>query len=702
MPAQFSRRALLCAGSALCSILSLVAAPAWAADDATDMPEMTITGTREGKLKSETPAAVTVIGKEAIDQAKPAHPMELMNKVPGAAIMVTNGEGHTTGIRHPIGTSQVYLYLEDGIPTRAPGFFNHNALFEVNLPQSGGIEVTRGPGSALHGSDAIGAVFNTLSNPPSDKPEAKVTAEGGSYGWGRVLATASNTFGDTGIRGDINGTHTDGWRRHTLYDRQSATFRVDQVLGDGVNVRSVLTGSNIDMETGAGARLTKSDYLDNPTENYHSIAWRRVRAMRASISFDKDFGATLVSVTPFVRSNYMDMNPSYSLSSDPSIQLSGHSSLGVQAKVRHDFAPWRTRLIAGTDFDYTKGFRDEERITAYKSGNYFRSYSRGPKIYNYDVDYMQISPYLHAETSPVERLRLEAGLRLDLISFDYHNHMDSGSFSTVVTSTGTTRTFYRPNDATRYFSHLSPSFGVTYSIDPMANVFGRYKHSFRTPGEGDLFRSGTNQDSIHLKPVTVNTYEIGLKGPDKGKFSYEIAAYTMLKQNDILSTTASSGTPSQSNNGKTLHRGVELGAGWQVLPEWKIDGNTSYSIHKYRRWMTSSTVGYNGMEIPSAPRVVSNAQLTWTPDFAEGLRVQGEWTHIGPYKMDDANSNTYRGHHLFNLHASYAITGNFEVFGRMMNVMDERWATSAVFTNSREEFSPGLPRTLYGGLTVRF
>jgi iron complex outermembrane receptor protein len=698
MPAQFPRRALLCAGTALCSMLAVTATSANAADDATDMPEMTITGTREGKLKSETPAAVTLIGKDAIEEAKPGHPMELMTRVPGAAIMVTNGEGHTTGIRQPIGTGQVYLYLEDGIPTRAPGFFNHNALFEVNLPQSGGIEVTRGPGSALQGSDAIGAVFNTLSNPPSAKPEIKVTAEGGSYGWARVLATASDTFGETGIRGDINGTHTDGWRRHTLYDRQSATFRVDQVLGDGVNVRSVLTGSNIDMETGAGARLKKSDYLDNPTENYHSIAWRRVRAMRGSVSFDKEFGSSLISVTPFVRSNYMDMNPSYSLSSDPSIQLSGHSSLGMQAKFRHDFEPWRTRLIVGTDFDYTKGFRDEERITVTKVGDYFRSYARGPKIYNYDVDYMQISPYIHTETSPTERLRVEGGLRLDTVSFDYHNHMNSGAF----TSPGVASTFYRPNDATRYFSHLSPSLGATYSFDPMANVFGRYKHSFRTPGEGDLFRSGTNRDSIHLKPVTVNTYEVGLKGPDKGKFTYEIAAYTMLKQNDILSTRAADNTPSQTNNGKTQHKGVELGAGWQALPEWRIDGNTSYSVHKYRRWMTSSTAGFNGMEIPSAPRVVSNAQLTWTPDFAAGLRVQGEWTHIGAYKMDDANTNTYRGHHLFNLHAAYTITENFEVFGRMMNIMDERWATLAQFTNSREEFSPGLPRTLYGGVTVRF
>ena len=46
----------------------------------------------------------------------------------GVAVGVTNGEGHTTAIRQPFTTSPLYLYLEDGIPTRATGFFNHNAL----------------------------------------------------------------------------------------------------------------------------------------------------------------------------------------------------------------------------------------------------------------------------------------------------------------------------------------------------------------------------------------------------------------------------------------------------------------------------------------------------------------------------------------------------------------------------------------------
>jgi outer membrane receptor protein involved in Fe transport len=81
-----------------------------------------------------------------------------MGGVAGVWVSVTGGEGHQTAIRQPLNTNPVYLFLEDGVPTRSTGFFNHNALYEVNLPGAEGIEVTKGPGSALYGSDAIGGV----------------------------------------------------------------------------------------------------------------------------------------------------------------------------------------------------------------------------------------------------------------------------------------------------------------------------------------------------------------------------------------------------------------------------------------------------------------------------------------------------------------------------------------------------------------
>jgi iron complex outermembrane recepter protein len=689
-------RARLLAG--VCALAALSAGRALA-EQPTQLQEMTVTGTREGELRSETPNSVSVIAPGTIEAVKPAHPSEIMSRVPGAVVMPTTGEGSIVGIRQPIGTAPVYLYLEDGIPIRATGFFNHNALYEVNLPQAGAVEVIRGPGSALQGSDAIGGIVNISTKAPSEKPEAVVTAEGGSFGWGRVLATASNTWNDLGARGDVNLTHTDGWRDATAYDRQSATLRADKALSGDATLKAVLSATNIDQQTGANSFLSRRDYTDNPTANYTPIAFRKVQAFRGSVAWDKEDGNSLVSLTPYVRWNKMQLLPSWQLSYDPVVYTTGHDSLGLQAKYRRDFEPWRTRLVGGIDLDYSPGFHDESRITTTKSGVVFTGWSSAQKIYNYQVTYSQASPYLHAETSPIAALRLTAGLRHDTLSYDYDNHMAAGSFNSGF------GTFNRPASEVRYYSHLSPSVGGTYAFTPGLNAFANYKQSFRAPQEGDLFRQGKNVDSIHLTPVTVDAYEIGLRGPDKGEFSWEVSAYRMNKLNDIL-TLSTGAAPTTTNNGKTTHTGVEAAIGWRFLPEWKAGANGSYSEHVYKRWVTNNgntNVDFSGNEIASAPKIVSNMTLGWQPEGSlKGLGMEAEWTHMGKYQEDAANTLSYKGHDLFNLRGSYAVTEGLEVFGRVMNLLDTRWATSAQISSGQEQLVPGLPRTFYAGITARF
>jgi outer membrane receptor protein involved in Fe transport len=695
---------LLAAGlaAAVLSPLSAIAA------DAEQLQEVTVTGTREGELKSETPAAITVLKGGTVDFVKPAHPSEIISRVPGAVLMQTNGEGHTTGLRQPIGTDAVYSYLEDGIPTRATGFFNHNALFEVNVPQAAGIEVTRGPGSALQGSDAIGGVFNILTAPPSGKREASTTFEAGSYGWGRFLGSANDTFGGVGVRGDLNLTHSDGWRDGTGYDRQSAGFRADYGLPSGAYVKASLSATNVDQDTGANARLNKVDYLDNATTNYHSLAYRKVRSVRASLSYEIEDNDSLFTVTPFVRWNEMDLLASFLMSSDPSLAISGHESLGVQVKYRKDFSPWRTRLVTGADLDYSPGHREEDRLRFVKSGDYFRSYTNQGRIYDYDVVYTQMSPYVHAETSPVSPLRVSAGLRLDVMSYDYSNNLSSGAFTVpnATYSSATTSTYYRPEDTTRHFSHLSPSLGATWTFSPDLNAFARYKHSFRAPSESQLFRSGQNSDSIHLRPVKVDNYEVGLRGPDKGDFTWETGFFHMIKRDDILTLQDASQRVS-ANNGKTRHYGFEAAASWRFLPAWTIAGSGAYSRHRYANWVARGTGGnttLSGNDLPQAPRVVHAATLAWAPtdEMLKGLKLEGEWVHVGPYKMDDANTNTYSGHHLFNLRGAYELTDGLELFGRVTNLMDAKWATTASISSNREEFAPGAPRTFFAGVTAKF
>ena len=320
-------------------------APACArgAEDPRLMPEITVTATRESAPLNETPAAVGVHPEESIDLTRPNHPSQIMGQVPGVAVAVTNGEGHTTAIRQPFTTNPVYLFLEDGIPIRSTGFFNHNALYEINIPQAGGIEVTRGPGSALYGSDAIGGIVNVLTRTPSGKPELNLSGELGGHGFWRILTGGGNGYASGAWRGDLNLTHTDGWRDATGYDRQSGTVALGPFPRRRATFKTVLAFSNIDQQTGANSPLVLNDYINNPKRNYLPIAFRKVQAFRLSTNYEREFGNHLVSLTPYIRDNSMDLLASFTLNFDPTVSTVENRSYGLLAKWRIDFPQMHAR-----------------------------------------------------------------------------------------------------------------------------------------------------------------------------------------------------------------------------------------------------------------------------------------------------------------------------------------------------------------------
>lgn len=671
-------------------LLSIAMSGVIVAAEPTMLDEVTVTGTREAQAIAETAASVGVIDRQMIDELKAAHPSEIMGKVPGVYVNVTGGEGHMTAIRQPITTSPVYLYLEDGIPTRSTGFFNHNALYEINLPQAAGIEISKGPGSALYGSDAIGGVINVLTRPAPLKPEVEVTAEVGDHGWKRVLLSGGNSVGDDGFRADINLTHTDGWRDDTEYDRQSATLRWDRFLESGASLKTVISGSNIDQQTAGTSKLSETDYLNNPTKNTTPISLRKVEALRVSTAYEKETEDSLISMTPYARYNSMELLPNWSLSYDPQHYTTENISVGLLSKYRRDFAPQRTRLIVGLDLDHSPGSRDENAINVTKVDGIYSSYTEGDKTYDYDVAYTSVAPYVHVETSPNDKLRLSGGLRFDYMKYDYDNNL----------STLTTGSHRRPESTTVNFDHLSPKLGATYAFSSNLNGYASYRNAFRVPSESQLFRQGKSENTVDLNPVIADSFEVGLRGKTD-KSAFEVSVYHMTKENDILSyRNTVDGTRETQNTGETKHQGIEIGYMRQLATRISIDINYSYAKHTYEVWSPKTGIDYSGNEMKSAPRQIGDVRLNWRPIQLKGGRVELGWSHLGSYWLDDENTTKYDGHDVYDLRVNYMANKQIELFGRINNLTDERYATGASYSQFRgEEFAPGLPRTVYAGIS---
>ncbi len=696
----------------------------YAADEPQLMGEVVVTGTREAEKKSETAATISSINSSTILKARPTHPSQVMRQVPGVWVSNLSGEGHSTSIRQPLTTGAVYLYLEDGIPTRSTGFFNHNALYEINIPQSGGIEVSKGPGSALYGSDAIGGTVNVLTRTPPKQAEFDLTGEAGSYGWKRLLMSGGNSMDADAWRANLNLTRTDGWHDKSGYDRQAGTFRWDRAVSDDAALKTVMSVSRVNQQHVGD--LNTNEFNNTPRANNIPFSYRKVDAFRLSTDYEKETANTLLSITPYIRDNRMEIIPSWTVSYDPDYYVTKNQSIGFLSKHRQDFDKMRARVIVGLDFDYSPGSRYEDSISLTKVTNALggttyslNSVAVAPvQIYNYDVTYRGISPYVHGEISPSDNLRFTAGLRYDDMQYDYVNKFSNGAAAAsqgVLGAFPASGWFGHVASTKVGYNHLSPKLGATYSFSDNLNGFANLSNSFRSPSEGQVFRPSRGSTAVaaqasaiaalNLKPVTVDNIETGIRGK-AGEMTYEVSLYHMTKKDDIVSYRDPVTTQTTSvNAGKTLHRGIEVGAGIPVVNDLRVDASLSYAKHTYEAWLVAVSginVNYSGKEMETAPRVIANTRLTYSPGCMNGGQIQMEWFKLGSYWLDAANTGTYSGHNIFNLRANYPFGKGLEIYANINNLLDKRYAETAGGTGAVPKYSSGLPRTIFMGLQAKW
>ncbi len=699
---------------------ALGAAFAAAAETLPVLGEVSVTATREARPLGETPATVSAVKEETLAAARPAHPKEVLNQVPGVWISNLSGEGHSTAIRQPLTTAAVYLYLEDGIPTRSTGFFNHNALYEINVPQSGGLEVSKGPGSALYGSDAIGGTINVLTRTPPSGPEFELGGEAGAHGWGRVLASGGDADADDAWRASLNLTHSDGWQRDAGYDRRAGTLRWDRALADDALLKTVLSFSSVDQQH-VGS-LNRAEFHHAPRSNNIPFSFREVEAFRLSTAFEREGATTLLSVTPYFRDNRMKIIPSWTVSYDPNRYLTENRSFGFLSKYRMDFAPLRARLIAGFDVDYSPGSRDEDSIALTRTTNAFGGTSyrldravAAVQIYRYDVTFRALSPYLHGEISPLERLRVTAGVRYDDMQYDYTNEFNGGAAGATQGVAGPFpgNGWYGHAASTKVgYHHLSPKLGATWAFTEQLSGFVSYSNAFRAPSESQVFRGSRESSAaraqaqaeslLKLKPVIVDSFETGLRG-HAGGLNYELSLYHMTKKDDIVSfQDPLTNQRTAVNAGETLHRGVEAGLGLALARDWRLDASLSYAKHTYETWVVSGTADFSGKEMETAPRLLANTRLSYAPAAMNGGRVQLEWFRLGSYWRDAANTSKYDGHDLFNLRASVPFAKGFEAYASVTNLFDRRHAETSGLSSGAASYTAALPRTVYAGLQAKW
>jgi outer membrane receptor protein involved in Fe transport len=400
----------------------------------------------------------------------------------------------------------------------------------------------------------------------------------------------------------------------------------------------------------------------------------------------------------------MELLPSWQLTYDPQTWDTRNTSTGLLTKYRRDFETWRARVIAGADAEVSPGSFLAQRAIVARTGaaRAFTSYTTGETQYDYDVTYRSASPYLHAEASPfagggtrLGALRIDAGLRADFSGYSYTSRL-------APLDTGAHR---RPASTTRSYVHLSPKLGATLALDSATSAFASYRHGFRAPSQGQLFQQNSAANTVDLAPVKVDAVEIGMRGRLGWRASWQLSAYDMLVRDDIITYVTAGNTREAKNAGRTRHRGIEASGSAALTSALRLDASWSVSRQTYVEWSpqsattTAAAVTYAGNLVENAPRDLGNVFLAWSPSALRGGRIAAEWSHTGGYATDPANSHSYAGYELLNLHASGGVSGRTELFARVANLANSAYAELVTYDAfQKDQITPGAPRSVYVGL----
>lgn len=286
------------------------------------------------------------------------------------------------------------------------------------------------------------------------------------------------------------------------------------------------------------------------------------------------------------------------------------------------------------------------------------------------------------------------------------------------------------------FSHLNPVVGLTYKVTPNLTAYAGFSQANRAPtplelGCADPARpcliDGFLISDPPLKQVVSTTYEAGLRGTFDlgGRWQWNVGAYRTSNRDDIINVASQiSGFGYFLNAATTRRQGIEAGLKFKA-DRWTAYANYTFVDATFQTPLTLASPNNPaadgsgnifvapGDHIPAIPahRFKAGFDYSITEPWTVGadLNVVGNQYLIG----DQSNQNPQvPAYWVVNLHTSYKVTKNVEVFGLVQNLFNEHYYVSGTFFdtqgiaaltfNDPRAFVPGMPLAAYAGVRASF
>lgn len=218
-----------------------------------------VTATRTQTELSNLPQTVTVLTREDIEESKVDTVGDLLREVTGVQVQQAGGRGTSTSVFIRGSESDEVLTLIDGVQVNSVTL---GAFDFANLTPEGfdRVEVVRGGGGSLYGSEAIGGVINLITRRGDGPPNGAMSFAGGNGSTDRETGVFSAATDQFRIAGSATHIGTAGFgpeipvdeagtvkKTNQDYDATTASLRADWTPTDTAALYGILhwVGSNV-------------------------------------------------------------------------------------------------------------------------------------------------------------------------------------------------------------------------------------------------------------------------------------------------------------------------------------------------------------------------------------------------------------------------------------------------------------------------
>ncbi len=679
------------------------------------LEEVIVTANRGVTKRSEIPVSVSKLTAKTISETKPTAVYEIINKTSSVLMVNLGNEQHAMAVRQPISYSSYFLYLEDGLPIRPLGVFNHNALLEINQFSLNSIEVVKGPVSSIYGPEAIGGTINFITQNPTLEPTFKIGLQADQFGYKRLQVAGGATVGKVGFYvSGLTSYQKNSWLAASDYDKNNINLRMDYAIATNTKlIGTFMQGKYYSQTSGS---INEETFYSRNYSSTTDFTYRSSDAMRTRLTLEHKWNDKSESfVTVFHRNNKLGQNPSYGIrwttgqtTAKGEINSNNFKSYGVLGQHAQKFDFLKSNLIIGGLFDRSPNDYYSNQInlkanlnTGGQSVNTYENLGEnGVKLADYNAIIKNTAGYLQYSFNVIDKLKFTIGTRFDQMNLTYTNNIGIAA------------------SGEKKYSQLTSKIGLNFNLNKNIGFYGNVAQGFAPPGLTAIFRKKPNTGTsnipaefyYNLEPAKFNNCEIGgFLNLLKNKLTVDYAVYYLQGKNELLSIRQPDNSTDYQSAGETSHKGIEFGMNYRSTQEWhfRIGGTTAK--HKFIDFKVSDKTTdpvqrLDGFEMPSAPKWVGNSEVSYYPKWLPNLRTAIEWQYVSRYYQDQINTVKDSGYNFFNARIGYTYKG-IEFYTNILNLTDKLYAYSVTKGNNASDkatYTASAPRTFMMGIQYNF